>query len=132
MFIRPLVFENGIPRPSRAGDGFAANPLASSMAVDAASTITVEKLAGGLILRSGATAARTDTTDTAVNILAAFPGMDIGDSFIFKISVQVAFAITVAGGAGVTASGNLVIAANGVKDFVLTKTGAAAMTLVGL
>lgn len=133
MFKRALVHSGAdLPQAAQAGEGYLANPRAASMSADAASTISIADLSGGLILRSGATAARIDTSPTGTLLDGAYPNMDEGDSLIFKVSVQVAFAITMAGGVGVTASGNLVIAANTYKEFVLTKTGTATYTLVGL
>ena len=133
-FVRGLVAGgNDVARAMNVGDGYLANPRAASMAADAASTITVDDIAGGLILRSGMTADRIDTSPTATLIAAAFPNMDIGDSFTFKISNQVAgFQTTIAGGTGVTASGNLVVLEATMHEFVLTKTGAATFDLIGL
>jgi hypothetical protein len=136
MFARAMIDDgSGMPRKARNGDGSQSNYAPATLATDANSVLTVALLAGGLVLRAGMTAARTDTTDTAVNLDKATPGMDVGDTLTFKISNQVAFAETVAGGVGVTASGNLVVAANGYKEFLLQKTGtgaSAAFNLIGL
>lgn len=132
MNARPLIRQGAMVRPARDGDGLMAFLDPSAMSADAASVITPANLAGGLIVRSGATANRIDTTDTAVAILAANPEMDIGESFCVIVTNQVAFTITIAGGAGVTASGNLVIAANGWKILMFTKASATTMTVVGL
>lgn len=129
---RPQVQDTGMMRVARDGDGLMAFFDPSTMAVDANSPILVANMAGGLVLRTTATAARTDTTDTAVNILAAFPQMDIGEAFTLVYSNQVAFAITIAGGTGVTASGNLTIAANGLKFLLFTKLTATTMSVLGL
>lgn len=128
---RPIVQEGGLARKARDGDGLLAFLDPQSMAVDAASTITWANMAGGLVIRSGATANRIDTTDTAANILAGNPGMEIGEAFIVIFTNQVAFTITLAGGTSVTASGNLVIAANGWKMAMFTKTSATTMTMIG-
>ncbi len=134
MFHRATISKGGInlPEQSRVGAGYTANPKAGLVSEDAAHTITTAELLGGLILRSGATANRIDTTPTAVLLIAALEGMDIGDVFTFKVSVQVAFTITLAGGTDVTASGNLVVAANGNKEFLLEKTSVTEMNLIGL
>jgi hypothetical protein len=132
MFVRPMVYEKGTARASRVGDGILANPQITAIAADSNQTLTTAGILGGIITHATHTTSRTDTTDTAVNILAAMPDMDIGDSFMFKVASLAAFTIIVAGGAGVTASGNLTVAANSAKDFVLTKTAAATMNLVGL
>lgn len=132
MFVRPMVYEKGTARASRVGDGILANPSVTAIAADSNQTITAAAILGGVVTHATHTASRTDTTDTAANILAAMPDMDIGDSFVFKVASLAAFTIIVAGGSGVTASGNLTVAANGAKDFILTRTGAATMGLLGL
>lgn len=131
-FKRAAVYDGGIQRPARTGDGHLMHASAATMTADAASTITVDKLAGGLILRSGITAGRIDTSDTAANILAAFPEMDIGDSFEVVISNTSGFTQTLAGGANVTASGNLLNLTLSHKHVIFTKTSATAMTMVAL
>jgi hypothetical protein len=132
MFVRPMVYEKGIARASRVGDGILANPQITAIAADSAQTLTAAGILGGIITHATHTASRTDTTDTAVNILAAMPDMDIGDTYMFTVASLAAFTIIVAGGVGVTASGNLTVLANGAKNFVLVKTSATTMNLIGL
>lgn len=120
----------GTFRAASVGDGWIAAP-AETVLADANSTITAAAIAGGLVTQVP-TAARTDTTDTAANIAAAFPNMDIGDTFVFMICAKAAFALTIAGGTGVTASGNLTVPASTGKFFLLVKTGAATFNLIGL
>lgn len=132
MFVRPMVYEKGTVRASRVGDGILAIPQVTAVSADSNQTISAAAILGGVYTHAGHTASRTDTTDTAANLLAAMPDMDIGDSYVFKVASLAAFPIVVAGGAGVTASGNLTVAANGAKDFILTKTSATTMTLLGL
>lgn len=133
MFVRPLVREGAMVRPMNAGDGLAANYRMTQEDTDGNTVISVAKIAGGLILRGAITANRTDTTATAALIAAAFPDMNIGDTLSFKVSNQdTAQTITVAGGTGVTASGNLVVVALRTKEFVLVKTAAATFNLIGL
>lgn len=131
-FVRPLVTEKGSTRAACVGEGMLAHVRPASIAADAASTITAAMILGGVVIHSTHTAARIDTTDTAANILAAMPDMDTGDTFMLIVSSAAAFTITLAGGTGVTASGNLIVAANSSRMFVLTKTSATTMTLVGL
>lgn len=132
MFTRAQVFEKGEQRPARVGDGWIANPSRYAIAADSNQTLSAAAIVGGLITHASHTASRTDTTDTAVNILAAMPDMDIGDTFVLAIASLAAFTIVVAGGAGVTASGNLTVAASSMKFFLLTKTSSTTMTLLGL
>ena len=84
-------------------------------------TLTAAMLLGGLILRDPNGGARTDTTDTAALIVAAFPNAIVGSSFSVTVrnTADAAETITVAGGAGVTTSGTMTIAQNNSKDFLL-------------
>lgn len=129
---RALVQDSdaGATKPARTGAGWLAAPSETVLA-DADSTITAAAIAGGLVTQVP-TAARTDTTDTAALIAAAFPNMDIGDTYMFMICAKAAFALTIAGGTGVTASGNLTVPASTGKFFMLVKTGAATFNLIGL
>jgi len=132
MFVRPMVFDASmIARPARPGDGVN-NPLIVTQATDSNQTLTVAAMAGGVYQRAGMTAGRSDTTDTAANIIAAFPNMDIGDSMVLVISVSVAFTLTLLAGAGVTLAGATTVIANSMRLFLVTKTGAATVTITGL
>lgn len=74
---------------------------------------------GQIVSRGGAqTAAFTDTTDTAANILAQFG--DNGGTLKIRILNTTADIETIAGGAGVTVSGNDTIAAGAYRDFLVT------------
>lgn len=117
----------GLAKMSRAGDVPFNPAIPAAVSADSAQTITVAQLLAGLYLRSGMTAGRTDTTDTAANILAALPNMDIGDSIQLYISNTVAFALTIAGGTGVTMGSKVTVPASGSGVLFLTKTGAATM-----
>jgi hypothetical protein len=128
MFTRPQVEKSGMIRKMRAGDGFLANLVPGAMSADAASTITVAMMQGGFIRRTGNTSAHTDTTDTAANILAANPNMDIGDTFVVLVNNVVAYAITVAGGTGVTMGTKTVIPASTFGFLIFTKTSSTTMT----
>lgn len=95
-----------------------------------AGTLTGAAIASGYITRSGPTAAFTDTTDTAVNILAALmgnaPSVDwvAGLKFELLYANTVAQAMTFAAGVGVIAgtlgSGNLNIAASSVRSYLVS------------
>ena len=95
-----------------------------------AGTLTAAGIIGGLITRSGSTAAYTDTTATAALIAAA--GATVGMSWILKIKNTVAFAETVTGGTGVTVSGIAIVPALSVGEFLVTLTGATTATVVGI
>lgn len=121
-----------LPQPLKVGDGIVANVAVHSKTDDAAATITTTQLAGGFIQQSGTlTAGRTITTPTGTLLDAAFPTMDVGDSFCFVVSNANAGAqnLTVAGGTGVTLTGSGVIPQYGSRMFALVKTGTATYSL---
>ena len=131
-FTRVIVDLEGLQQKGRPGFGWLAHLNPTTNATDVASTMTASQLSGGLYIRSGLTVGRTDTSDTAVNILALNGEMDIGDSFVVAISNQSTQSLTLAGGAGVTASGNLVVLTLTCKFVVFTRTAAATMTMIAL
>lgn len=131
MFVRTQVYEKGLARKARAGDGLL---MAAQRTVNTAAgnqTISVPQVLGGVAVFTGAAGAVTYTTPTAALLLAAMPDMDIGDTFMFVLSNTAAQAATIAGGTDVTAAGNLVVNATA-KFFLLEKTSATTMNLYGL
>lgn len=97
-------------------------------------TYTAAELIGGMILRDCAGAGRADPTDTAVNIIAAIAQAGIGNSFEFSIvnTSDGAETITLTAGVGVTASGTMTIAQNGIKKFLCLITSATTVTIYSL
>jgi len=119
----------GLVLPAGVGE-VNSNPAINVQATDANSVITAASIVGRLYFRTGMTAGRTDTTDTAVNILAAMPGMGVGDSFTCVFSVQPAFALTITAGAGITNQGTKgSIPASGVATVLFTKTSSTTMDM---
>ena len=74
---------------------------------DADATLTAAQLLGGLFTITP-TVARTLTTDTAANIVAALSGYQVGSWFDFTVVVLAAYDVTLAGGTGVTIVGSAV------------------------
>lgn len=126
--LRSMVQDGGLTRASRAGDNLNSSCALVTIAADANATLSVATIAGGLVQFTGFTAGRTLTTDTAANILAANPWMDIGDSFRVDVSIVPAFAGTLAAGAGVTLAGKSAVPASGYNTLVFLKTSATAVT----
>ncbi|MHB1933637.1 MAG: hypothetical protein ACYCR5_04545 [Leptospirillum sp.] len=95
-------------------------------------TLTAALLLGQIISRGGAqTAAFTDTTDTAADIIAAF-GYLVG-SVVVRIINTTADVQTIAGGTGVTISGTATLAAGTFRDFLMTMdVGANTVTLTNI
>lgn len=125
-FLRPEVFEKGLERPMRVGDGFPANPLITSVATAGNLTLTVPAVLGGIAQFTGAAGAVAYTLPLAADLIAAMPDMDIGDSYVFKIQNTAAQVATVTTNTGITLTGNVTINAN-TRDVVLTKTSSTTM-----
>jgi hypothetical protein len=131
-FSRAQLRSGGLVKDGRPGDGLVAHLSEFTQNADSNQVISVSAINAGLYIRGGMTAGRTDTTDTAAAIIAANPDMDINDSFVWLVSVTVAFALTLGAGAGVTLLGNSSVAANGFRMYVVTRTGAATVSIRGL
>lgn len=123
--VRAIVQDNGLSRNARVGDGLISHPAVTVVTADAADIVTVDKIAGGVIQYTGFSAGRNLTTDSAANIIAAFPNMDIGDTLELMVSITTAFAGTWVAGAGVTLAGRATVLANTQQTVIITKTGAA-------
>lgn len=106
--------------------------VATALTTNGAGTITGTGIAGGVTLRSGTSAAVTDTTDTAANIIAARANVAIGDSWEYTYTNTAPWAITLAGGTGVTISGVGAVAGNSNARFLVTYTAAATIMMVGI
>jgi len=117
------------------GGAEANNPAIVALTSTGDGTISAAALKAGVIARSGATAARTDTTVSAAALLAAIGGgeANVNDAWFVTYQNTTAFPITVAGGAGVTVSGNTIVPPNSVGMFLLTYSAdTPAFTLVGV
>lgn len=123
---RPTGYATSVSeRQINAGDILASGESYAALAADANSTITGAMIAAGILNRTGMTAGRTDTTDTAENVLLALSGNDFdrnvlnGCTFRFTYIQTVAFATTWAHGRGwVAGSGTLNVAASAVREYL--------------
>lgn len=95
-----------------------------------AGTLTAAGIVGGLITRTGPVAAYTDTTDTAVAIVAALTAYVAAESFFVYIKNATNFVQTLAAGAGVTLTANQVIPPQSVGQFLVTINSPTAVTLL--
>lgn len=111
-------------RPARQGDGLLAHVAVESIATDANVTLTVAQMAKGAINYTGFSAGRNLTTPTAALMIAAWPDMDIGDTYSFIVSIQDAFAGTWVAGTGVTLAGRTTVPASSWSWVVVEKTSA--------
>jgi hypothetical protein len=131
-FSRAQVRLGGMVKDLKPGDGWCAAPQVTAQAADSNQTIAASAIAGGLYVRTGLTAGRTDTTATAADLNAALPDMDIGENFLFMISNVTGQTLTVAGGTGVTVVGQSTVLLNTARFFMLVKTGATTFDCRGL
>lgn len=92
-------------------------------------TLTAAFMLGDQIVRTGPVAAFTDTTDTAVNIVAAFPGGVASGSNYLNIKNATAFPQTLAAGTGVTLPATIIIPPFSVGEYVVTPTSSTAVLL---
>lgn len=109
-------------------------PSSTALSTVGAATITAAGISGGFTTRSGTqTAAFTDTTDTAANIIAAQPGLvnKIGSAFLYTYINNTIWPATIAGGTGVTVSSIIKAPANSSVRYLLTYTAANTITMVG-
>jgi len=104
--------------------------VSTAIVTAGAGTLTAAGIVGGVINRSGPTAAYSDTTDTGPNIIAALPNAEVGQSWELSIVNTVAFAQTLVAGAGVTLSGlSSPIPANATATVLCTYSGAGTVTM---
>ena len=122
-----IVNTNGILSVSIPGRG-----APTAITTVGAGALTAAAITSGLILRSGPVGAYDDTTDTAVNIIAAWDNPSIGSSFDFTIVNGVAQIGTMLAGVGVTLAGVTANAASKVRTYRCTMTAAATVTITGI
>lgn len=108
-------------------------PLNTALATIGSGTLLAAALLGGIITRTSSVAAFTDTTDTGTALDTALGADAItGFSRVIQLKNNTAFADTIAGGTGITLSGRTVVTPNSVATFLLTRTGTATYTMVGI
>ena len=99
---------------------------------DENATLTADQLINKGIFKISPSGARTLTTDTAANIVAAIDNCQAGMSFDFVLIVLDAFNVTINGGDGVSTVGNMVVNnASGIFKAVITScaSGGEAVTV---
>ena len=114
------------------GGRFIENLTPTNITTAGAGTYTANDIAGGLITRDPSGAGRTDTTATAVAIIAACGLDNDGDCVLCRLvnTADAAEAITLAGGDGVTiANVGQTLAQNESALMLFRRTSATAVTL---
>lgn len=81
----------------------------TSVTAATGTTLTAAALVSGQIARTGTSAAFTDTTDSAANIVAALPGFISGSTFLIRIKNATAYTQTLQAGSSVTLPATLII-----------------------
>ena len=124
MLFKRAILDTGtsMARKMRAGDGLVDNATITETTTNVNHTVTVAEISTGILYYSALSAGRNVTTPTAALILAAAAGMDIGDSFSFRVVIQDAFAITWVAGTGVTLRGRATTAASSSSVITVVKT----------
>lgn len=113
-----------------AGDPPQGTPTTLSTA--GAGTYLAAAILSGMILRDPNGLGRTDSTDTAANLIAAIPalGVNYGEHYFYVVNTaDAAETITMAGGTGVTLQGTLTIAQNSMNRFALFRTSSTTLVL---
>lgn len=123
MTTRTAVYDGAMLRPGKPGDSIV-SPAVLDVATDAAQVLSAAQISRRIVQFSGLTAGRVVTTDTAANILAQHPDLNIGESFVIAISALTAFAITWAAGVGVTLAGRATTPASAWSMVAITKLSA--------
>ena len=95
-------------------------------------TLLASAIATQIVNRSCPTAAFTDTTDTAANIIAAALPGSLPFTFELKILNNTLFQQTLAAGTGVTLTGQTVVPASCIGEFLVTLNAAGTVTINGL
>lgn len=107
----------------------------NTLANAAGQTLTAAQLLGGVLDRSGAVTV-SDTTPTAAALVAAYPGVSVGDCRQLKIRNRNTGTLTLLAGAGVTLEGTTTIPTVNTRTYSVRFTnvtpGAAAVTLSGI
>lgn len=95
-------------------------------------TLTAAQMVQAIWDRNGGSANRSDTTPTALAIVAVIPGAIVGSSFRFiyrNASATPGQLDTLLAGVGVTLSGNVLIAAGQTQEYIGRVTSLTAVTL---
>lgn len=104
------------------------NDAPTNLTTTVGATIPAASFLTGLLVRSGPTAAFTDTTDTAAALATAVGSGTYPVSFYTDIRNTTAFAQTIAGGTGVTISGGTVVPPNSTSEYLVVLTSASVAT----
>lgn len=112
-----------------------ATPKFNTLSNASGQTLTAAQMLQGILARSGA-AGVSDTTPTAAALVAAVPGVSVGDVVTLLIRNANSGTLTILAGNGVTLEGTTTIATNFAREYAIRFTavasGSEAVTLSGL
>jgi hypothetical protein len=128
-FARAMVRDAGMERESRVGDGSLSAFKITTIATAGDLTVPVAAVQGGIAVYTGAAGAVAYTLPLAADLIAAFPSMDIGDSFEFLMVNTAAQVATITTNTGLTLAGSAVTINAASKRMLFTKTAATTMTV---
>lgn len=97
-------------------------------------TLTAAMVTGGSVVyhTSAGGTTPTLTMPLATAIIAAIPGFQVGQSYVLRIINTNSGTATVATNTGITTTGTLTLATNTTRDFLITMTGAATLSMVSV
>lgn len=109
------------------------DPQTAALTTVGAGTILAANMASGVTLRTGSTAAFTDTTDTAANIIGGIaPLIGVGGAEFWTYVNNTVAPATIAGGASVTVTGATVVPPNSWATYLVTQNTAGTVTIVAV
>lgn len=121
-YFKPLLQTPGLAIPAPAFSGMLGNVSINERSEDTNVNILVQEMQRGGVQFIGFTAGRNLTTPTGAQITQAYAEMDVGDGFMFMVSIRPAFAGTwVAGDANVILSGRATTPASSSTPVVVTR-----------
>ncbi len=111
------------------------NTQITTISTVGAGTLTAAGLIGGIISRTGAQAAAafSDTTATALAIIAALPaGAPVGTTFVVAIANNTDATQTILAGVGVTLAGNVILPKLTWEQYLITVVSATAVSMTSI
>ncbi len=116
-----------------AGTGVARSYVNTAISTAGNGSLTAAAVFGGVITRTGPSAAYTDTAVAAAGIIALLPAGSATDySWIMRIKNTVPYPATIAAGSNVTVSGLSIIPPLGFGTFLVTYNTSTTITILGL
>lgn len=108
-------------------------PVAQFVSISAGNgTLAAGNMEGAAFCTLASSGATAMTTRTAAQLIAAIPGWQIGDTYMLRVFNSNAGTLTLTGGTGVTITGTATIATSITRDYMVSMTAAATVTMQNL